>query len=320
MIFYLSTQKDPYTIDPYLRDRGKHWQPRIKTINYEYMGRLTGLPVGTYVFTDLDRLGANQMHAAKHVYDFLSHERPDLQLLNNPHAFIGRFRLLRMLYEHGLNKFNVYRHYELDQDIRFPVFIRFERDHMGARSGLLNNRQEMHTAVNEALLSGAASDNLMIVEFQDSRKPDGMVRKYAVWRWGNYFAARHLVIGSEWMLKVPSTKKGDSWSKEWIAEEDRFLRSNPHLNQVRAVFEMANGDFGRIDYAVVDGQIQTWEINTNPRCFTPRDEQLPERIHFDDFVSKRFDEGWAAIDCPHPPHPPMPFKVELALFNSKVKR
>lgn len=314
MIFYLSTQLDPDTIEPYLRDRGRHWQDRIKTINYEYLGRLKGLPIGTYIFTDLDRLRPNQMRVAKLVYDKLTSERPDLSLLNSPHDFVGRFDLLRTLYEQGHNQFNVYRHWELDQEIRFPAFIRFERDHMGTRSPLLNSREELDRAVVEALMSGSSSDNLMIVEFQDCRESDGIFRKYSVWRWGKYYAARNIIIGADWMQKNQAPK-GMPYPPSNVTEEDRFLRTNPHLTQVRAVFETANIEFGRMDYGVKDGQIQVWEINTNPRCFTPRDKQIPERLQFDDIVVKRFDEGWTQIDCPHPPHPPIPFRIDRTTFN-----
>lgn len=317
MIFYLSTQHDPYTLEPYLQERGKHWQNRIKIIHYEHIGRFNGLPVGTYIFTDFDRLGANQLNVVKHLHDHLSKQRPDLQLLNNPNQFVGRFDLLRTLYEQGKNNFNVYRYDELDQEIRFPVFIRLERDHMGSRSVLIENRNDLNQAVVDALMSGAAPDNLMIVEFEDCRQEDGDVRKYSALRWGGYYAARSIIINSDWMQKV-QPQKGIPYPAGKVAEEDKYLRTNPHLNQVRSVFEIANIQYGRIDYGVKDGQIQVWEINTNPRCFTPIDKQIPERMHFDDLLSKRFDEGWNLIDCPHPLHPPIPFQVNQSMFNPPV--
>lgn len=278
---------------------------------------MKGLPVGTYIFTDLDRLSPNQMTIAKMVYDHLSKERPDLELLNSPHDVVGRFDLLRTLYDQGRNQFNVYRHYELNQDIRFPVFVRLERDHLGARSVLINTREELDQAILDALMSGVSSDNLMIVEFQDCRQSDGDIRKYSVFRWGKFYAARSVIINTEWMQKQ-QPQKGRPYPAEKVAEEDRYLRTNPHLNQVRAAFETANIDFGRIDYGIIDGQIQVWEINTNPRLFTARQDQIPERMAFDDLNSKRFDEGWSQIDCAHPPHPPIPFQVNLNMFRPLV--
>ena len=33
-------------------------------------------------------------------------------------------------------------------------------------------------------------------------------------------------------------------------------------------FALANIDYGRIDYGIVDGQVQTFEINNNPSVLT----------------------------------------------------
>ena len=34
------------------------------------------------------------------------------------------------------------------------------------------------------------------------------------------------------------------------------------------IYQLANLDYGRIDYAVVNGKIQTWEINDNPQLLS----------------------------------------------------
>jgi hypothetical protein len=314
LIYYLVTARAAFTVETYLNERGRAWKRRIGTIPYESLHKLQGLPVGTYIFSDLDRLTNAQKQIAGEIYDFLASERSDLTLLNNPSKFVGRFDLLRMLHESGVNDFNVYRPYEIDDTLRFPVFLRFERDHSGPRTGLIESMEELDGAITEAIMTGAFPDNLMVVEFCDTSGTDGTFRKYSVWRFGKHFMARHMVVGKEWMLKVPRVTKGQSWPPEWVTEEERFLATNPHLNQVRQVFDDANIDYGRIDYGLKDGRIQVWEINSNPTCMTPAAEQLPERLHLDEIIQQRFDEGWAQIDCPLSPGPPIPFQVDHGLL------
>ena len=56
------------------------------------------------------------------------------------------------------------------------------------------------------------------------------------------------------------------------------MQTNPHEAELRAIFKLARIDYGRIDYGIKDGQIQVWEINTNPMLlklamfYSPRKE------------------------------------------------
>ena len=34
--------------------------------------------------------------------------------------------------------------------------------------------------------------------------------------------------------------------------------------QLREIFDLAQIEYGRIDYGMLDGKVQCWEINTNP--------------------------------------------------------
>jgi hypothetical protein len=52
--------------------------------------------------------------------------------------------------------------------------------------------------------------------------------------------------------------------EEQIEEHLRYVETNPHRDQLEKVFELAGIEYGRIDYCVVDGRVQTFEINTNP--------------------------------------------------------
>ena len=62
-----------------------------------------------------------------------------------------------------------------------------------------------------------------------------------------------------------------------LDEERAFVAENPHNDQLQEVFELANIQYGRIDYAVVDGRLQVWEINTNPMTLADYGEGGPSR-------------------------------------------
>lgn len=49
-----------------------------------------------------------------------------------------------------------------------------------------------------------------------------------------------------------------------LAEEHDYVEKNPHEGRLREVFRLARIDYGRMDYGMLDGQVQVWEINTNP--------------------------------------------------------
>jgi hypothetical protein len=55
-----------------------------------------------------------------------------------------------------------------------------------------------------------------------------------------------------------------------MADQDRnaeaeYIRTNPHADLLKRAFDLARIDYGRVDYGIVDGEIQIYEINTNPK-------------------------------------------------------
>ncbi len=49
-----------------------------------------------------------------------------------------------------------------------------------------------------------------------------------------------------------------------IEEEFSYIQNNPHQKELRDIFDIANIEYGRIDYGFNDGKLQVWEINTLP--------------------------------------------------------
>ena len=53
-------------------------------------------------------------------------------------------------------------------------------------------------------------------------------------------------------------------NEDTVREEREYFDNHPHDAWLWEVFRIANIEFGRIDYGIVDGVPQVWEINTNP--------------------------------------------------------
>jgi hypothetical protein len=60
------------------------------------------------------------------------------------------------------------------------------------------------------------------------------------------------------------------------AKEYEYLRDNPHEDLLREVFRLAEIDYGRVDYTVVGGRVQIFEINTNPNVYSGSERRQKE--------------------------------------------
>jgi len=103
------------------------------------------------------------------------------------------------------------------------------------------------------------------VEFCDVRGKDGLFRKYSVFRIGERLIPRHLFFSKNWLLKMP-----DLLNDGLLAEERRFLESNPHVETIRRVFDIAGIQYGRVDYGLRQERAQVFEINSHPVIMLPR--------------------------------------------------
>ncbi len=71
-----------------------------------------------------------------------------------------------------------------------------------------------------------------------------------------------------------------------IEEEVAYLDTNPHAAELLAYAQIANIAYGRFDYAVLNGRLQIFEINTNSQLANARTSLNPER----DIVNLKFVE------------------------------
>lgn len=279
----------------YLRWWGGALRGRVRLLTYERLGDPARLADGAYVFADLERLPQPAEAAAVHAYERLQRRGERVRLINRPGAALRRRQLLRTLHERGLNPFNVYRLDENLARIRYPVFLRNSTEHTGPLSPLLGNAAALKAAVPAAVAAGTAEGDLLVVEFFDTSE-GGEYRKYAVMKVGPQLIAQHLFFDSQWSVKATTI-----WPPERVALDNAFMAENPHADAVAEIFAIAGIEFGRIDYAVREGRIVTFEINTVPTILLKRSwygaDRLPGKLAF----AGRLNAALAALDPASPP-------------------
>ena len=72
--------------------------------------------------------------------------------------------------------------------------------------------------------------------------------------------------------------------------------SDPHGDRLADIFSIAGVGYGRIDYGVHAGAIQTWEINTNPMIMTEGDRGSAPRLPVQNRFAEQLEEALVAID------------------------
>ena len=240
--------------------RGQSLGAQVVAVNYRDIPHRTEWPRGIYLFSDMQRATPWQRSVASLLWERLA-DRPDaFHVFNHPAHNLRRYELLRALFERGTNDFNVYRLSELPADVRYPVFVRYEDQHIGPSTGLLADARELEAALKELLVEGHRPDKLIVVEFQDTTGGTGIYRKYGAFRLGERVYTGHMLASTDWSVKRELN------DRVLVGSEDlQFVKANPHADQVMEAFKVAGLTWGRIDYGVLDGRIQVWEINDNPK-------------------------------------------------------
>ncbi len=306
MIYFVTTRRHRYTIRRHLASFGHSLVGTVTPLSYGELLNQRRPAQGVYVLCDIERLGQRTIKRASKLCDQL--RKSGSTVLNRPSDCLRRYELLRALHRSGINSFNVYRVRDALSPQRFPVFLRLANDHKGNRSELLGDAVALRTAVAQQCRTrfwfrdehgkrrivrwGARRRReLLVTEFCDSRDANGIYRKYAAFNVGGTIIARHLFFSQHWMLKSP-----DSQDASALGIEYEYVQSNQHAAQLSEIFRFAQIDYGRIDYALLDGRIQVWEINTNPMICSPYDEQWPARLPVQTLFAERFANAWRRLD------------------------
>lgn len=266
---------------------------RIRT--YHRAFRSSRLRLATYVFCDLDRLSFWELEVAAHLYRELARE--GARVLNDPARARQRFGLLRTLKEAGINSFDVWRVADTgrpDPD-RYPVFLRTEAAHRGPISGLLEDAAAIDAAIRDALDEGYPRRELLLVEFRGEPVRDGLYRKLGTLRLGERLVPCLNAHDRSWAAKVGVSGIAD---EEMYRDEQEVVRTNRHAEDLWPAFRAAEIEYGRADFAVVDGRVEVYEINTNPSVKRLESHPYPLRLETDRLVWEQLAEALEAVDTP----------------------
>lgn len=294
MITYLSTRQHGYTLERFLQ-----WQPELsrqfRWLPYFKLPRIEAVPVGPFIFSDLERLNGFMRVVAVSLHDQVVAQMGPEACLNDPRRVLTRRPLLDRLHAEGINGFRAWSPTEPHPEIRFPVFLRLARSHLGAATPLLANHRELQQALIRVCAEGIDVHELLLVEYEDVRSRDGLYRKYSAQRIGDDIFPYHIQFAGQWHVKKTEVR-----TAALEEEEAEYLATNPHRDALREVFELAGIDYGRVDYGLQHGRIQVWEINTNGNLAGALADYPPRRAALHRPFTDKAAQAFRRLDAGHP--------------------
>lgn len=293
VIYYLVQANHSYTMERYLTAWGGSLGRRIRTVAYDELPEREELGAGAYIFSDIERLDPMQTDFATQVWEQLSSKGADFRLYNHPRHSMRRLKLLDFLAREHSNQFRAYGAASYTDNLHYPVFVRHAFNHKGALTRLLENETDLNWALLHLVgTHGYSLQDLLIVEFCDTADSGGWYRKYSSFMVGGSVIPRHLIFSRAWQIKAPVSVDDELLQQE----EVRYLEENPHSDELRRIFEEARIEYGRVDYSVLQGNLQIWEINTNPMILQEPEKfessQMPVQLKF----ARNIKEAFKAID------------------------
>ncbi|MEX2207919.1 MAG: hypothetical protein WEF50_16965 [Myxococcota bacterium] len=291
MIYYLSREDYTQPIADLLEGLGRDGR-FIRSDSYERLFYERRAPLGHYVFTDFDRLTSYELESACSFAAALQRQAPQARIYNHPTRVLERYPLLRKLADEGLNSFAVTRFDAGERPERYPVFIRLEDDCQGPDSPLIHDAEQFEQALASLAAQGKPAKRRIAVEFCAEQDGDGYYRKYGAFNLCGRIVPQHILRSTDWNVKR-SHLTSDA---DFAAEELAFARDNPHQRELQRIFALARIDYGRIDYGVVKGAIQTYEINTNPTYPDFKHKSSDARQERRELVRRLVLEGLRALD------------------------
>ena len=259
MIYFATDDARKPLLETYLgRNRGEALKGRMRQYTYAELFEARRLPRGGWIFSGAESLTEAELELLELIQMALS--SAGLTVLNQARGALRRYELLSLLHAEGQNEFRAHRAGGPLEDVRYPVFVREADEHHGSLTPLLYDRAALRRAMFYLKLRGFSLAQLLVMEFCDTANEQGLYRKYSLFRIGDHYIPRYLHVGGDWQTKRRTSLSSD----EVLAEEYAYLTTNPHLEQGRRVFEMARIDYGRMDYGMINGKMQVWEINLAP--------------------------------------------------------
>jgi len=254
------------------------------------------LPRAVYILADFDRLHPWQIELAGIFRQRLIDD--GMTVLNDPRRFVPRAALLKRLYREGINSFTCWLPAEGEMPDRYPVFLRTIHAHRGVESELLNNEAEARKALEHALSKGRVQCDLVFVEYAAEAAPgSGKFRKHACYGVNGTMIRALTVTDEGWVAKngTLGAATPEDYDRD-LAEHHDY----PHRSLMERVFEVSGVEFGRVDFGMVRGRPEIYEMNCNPYIAWGRPHPNPARREADKLVSEQLVETLVNLPFPKP--------------------
>jgi len=126
----------------------------------------------------------------------------------------------------------------------------------------------------------------------DTSSDDGLYRKYAAYIVGDRIIPADVIVEHDWHVKGNGIG-----AQDLVDAELDYIGADPHASQLKEIADLANVQYGRIDYALTDNRVVTWEINTNPFILWTK-ERVPwwMRPKLEHFIPALID-AFIAVDA-----------------------
>jgi hypothetical protein len=288
MIVYLVTADHAYTLTKYLREWAPALATKMQPVFYEEQPWNWLEHYAVYIFSDIERLNSAETEQAIAYADRL--KSLGFRVLNHPSHAPTRLALQQVLHEAGINPFRMLpigNH----PSLRFPVFLRLANSHQGSIGDLIHSQAELEQRMAALDPITARADDLVVVEYCDTRSSETRYLKYSAMQIGDQLIPRHVMSSDKWMIKTP-----DIVDAEAVRVEKTFLFEFAPADAVSSVFALASIEFGRIDFGLQNGELRVWEINTNPTFMPSRNGVHPARAEIIEQTNQRLMAALSALD------------------------
>ncbi len=235
--------------------------PRMVGRTYGWLFRTRRLPAATYIFWHIDRLDPAERRIAAKFYRHINGLGAGWRALNDPARAKGRLGVLETLHRAGINAFAAYPVSDGAMPARYPVFLRRNTMSTAILTGLIETPEALRAEIDRLVGEGEPEDDLLIIEYATEPFRDDIFRKMGVYRIGDAYIPYVSLYQRNWIVDDGEARLLTHEEHEREREE---LHNYPYLDVARRAFELCHIDYGRLDFGLVGGVPQIFEINFNP--------------------------------------------------------
>jgi hypothetical protein len=236
----------------YLDFWGRNLSERMRIVHYETLIRQTECDRGTYVLTTLDELNPAMERAIEDLHRQLD-GIDGVRILNHPIQTLRRYDLAGRAGAAGPQRASRRARERGSRRAAVPG-ISEESATTTGRSRLSSTRPRPSRRESDALVQGRRLRDLLVVEFCATAGDGGFYRKYAAFVVGDRVVARSLNLRKGVDAQVP----GERILPIHGAGGAGIRSSQPARGAARRDLPGRAGEYGRIDYSIKDGRVQTW--------------------------------------------------------------